>query len=194
MFPEDVIVMLLQCHVSLSNYQHKNSHLSSDAEHGGSSSLNNSVVPPVKVGVLIMPHDSPKDIDPAAESYALEVIDEKEGITHANACLQDLDDKLLPKAIQYLHQNSESKLYQMCLKSRHGTAHFCVEKMSAQMRRVVHASKSKTTRQAGNKWVIRQQRDSVGLWKELSRDFLKLWVVRASDKLQGLFRSWTGRT
>lgn len=190
MFPEEVIVMLLQCHVSLSNYQQKSSHLTSAAGHGGSSSLNNSDVPPVKLGVLIIPHDSPKDIDPPAESYALEMIDEKEGMAHTNACLQDLDEKLLPKAIGYLHQNSESKTYQMCLKSRHGTAHLCVEKMSAHMRRVC-TSKSKTTaRQAGNKRV----RDSVGLWKELSRDFLKLWVVRASDKLQDLFRSWTGHT
>ncbi|KAF8694362.1 hypothetical protein HU200_038285 [Digitaria exilis] len=193
MFPEEVIVILLQCHVSLSNYQCKSSHLTLVAQHGGFSSLTKLDVPALKLGVLIMPHDSPKDIDPAAESYALEVIDEKEGMTHTNACLQDLDGKLLPKAIDYLHQNYESKTYQMCLKSRHGTAHLCVEKMSAQLRRVVCSSKCKTRRQAGNKWVIRQH-ESVGIWKELSQDFLKFWVVRASDKLQGLFRSWTGNT
>uniref|UniRef100_A0A0E0LGH6 Uncharacterized protein n=1 Tax=Oryza punctata TaxID=4537 RepID=A0A0E0LGH6_ORYPU len=63
------------------------------------------------------------------ESYALEVIGENEQeVVHPNACLQDIDDKLLPKALQYFYQNDRSRMYKMCFKSSHGTAHLCVEK------------------------------------------------------------------
>jgi hypothetical protein len=64
--------------------------------------------------VLVIPHESSDDIEPAADSYALEVIDgEEQGIIHANAHLQDLGEKLLPKAVEYLHQNFESEAYRL---------------------------------------------------------------------------------
>ncbi|KAF8713960.1 hypothetical protein HU200_027946 [Digitaria exilis] len=129
LFPEEVISVLLQCHVAISD-KHKYTG-SSAAEHKGSSYVN-SHIPPLKLGVLFLPHDSPEDIETDSESYALEVIGEEvQAIVHRNACLQDIDEKLLPKAIDYLYQNKESKMYRMCLKSRHGTANLCVEKTSA---------------------------------------------------------------
>ncbi|CAL4981767.1 unnamed protein product [Urochloa decumbens] len=187
MFPEEVIVVLLQCHILLPD-QHKNSQNSAPSNDiGGGGSLNPDMRP-LKLGILFIPHESPEDIDPAVESYALEVIDEKEHDTlHTNACLQDLDEKILPKAIDYLRQNAGSKMYQMCLKTRHGTAHLCVEKMSTQMQ---SARQSKARRQAQNRSVKIQEKRSEQ-WKQVARDLLKLWVVRASDKLQGSIRSWT---
>jgi hypothetical protein len=57
-------------------------------------------IPTLKLGVLVIPHESPEDIKPAVESYALEVIDGKEqGAIHTNAHLPDLGEELLPKAI-----------------------------------------------------------------------------------------------
>ncbi|XP_066335071.1 uncharacterized protein [Miscanthus floridulus] len=187
MFPEEVILVLMQCHILLPD-QHRNRQSSATATNlGGGSSLNPSMRP-LKLGVLFIPHDSPEDIDPAAESYALEVIDEKEhDIIHWNACLKDLDEKLLPNAIYYLYQNAESKMYQMCLKTRHGTAHLCVEKLSTQMQ---SSRRSKATRGAHKRRVHIQDKRSEQ-WKKVARDLLKLRVVRASDKLEGSIRSWT---
>ncbi|TKV99906.1 hypothetical protein SEVIR_8G075000v4 [Setaria viridis] len=188
MFPEEVIVVLLQCHMLLPD-QHKDRQNSATTskDFGGGSSLNPDM-DPLKLGILFIPHESPEDIDPAVESYALEVIDEKEHDTlHTNACLQDVDEKLLPKAIDYLHHNAGSKMYQMCLKTRHGTAHLCVEKMSTQMQ---SARQTKARRQAKNISVQIQDKRSEQ-WKQVARDLLKLWVVRSSDKLEGSIRSWT---
>jgi len=75
-----------------------------------------------------------------------------------------------PKAVNYLNQNHESKEYQMCLKPRHGTAHLYVERTSAQMQRG-RRSKNKTTKQARKKRAI--PFDSVEIWKQVSRDYLK---------------------
>ena len=141
----------------------------------------NSDMPPLKRGVLFLPHDSPEDIETETESYALEVIGEEvQEMVHKNARLQDINEKLLPKAIDYLYQNKESRMYQMCLKSRHGTANLCVEKTR---KRRSKASRSRIW----DKSVV-QQRDNYSIvgWKKVAKDdLLKLWVVRSSDKMEG---------
>ncbi|CAL5034550.1 unnamed protein product [Urochloa decumbens] len=176
-FPEEVILLFLQCHISLCN-DHK--YIPNfDSEHEGSSSVMNSDMHPLKPGVLFLPHDSSEDIETESESYALEVIDEDvQEMVHRNACLQDIDENLLPKAIDYLYQNKESRMYQMCLKSRHGTANLCVDKTSAPRNK---ASRSRIW----DKRVV-QQRDNYSIegWKEASKDLLKLWVLRSSDKME----------
>uniref|UniRef100_A0A0A9HZJ3 WW domain-containing protein n=1 Tax=Arundo donax TaxID=35708 RepID=A0A0A9HZJ3_ARUDO len=186
-FPEEVIKVLLKWNVLLSD-QHTKSTIST-AEHGGSSPQN-ADMPALNLGVLFIPHESPEDIEPAAESYALEVIDgEEQGMIHTNAHLQDLGERFLPKAIDYLCQNSESRMYQMSLKSRHGTAHLSMEKASVQVQRGRRV-KTKATRHARNRRAIQQL--DIERWKQVSKDLVKLYVVRASDKhkLQGTVTSW----
>ena len=153
------------------------------AVHGRSIS-HNSGIPTLKIGVLVIPQESSEDIEPSTDSYVLEVIDGKEqGRYTLMHTLQDLGEKLLPKAVDYLRQNSESKMYQMSLKSRHGTAHLCVEKARIQIQ-TASMAKSETTRCAQNKWTTNLQQD-IERWKRVSEDLLKLWVVHGSDKLQG---------
>nr|XP_034579718.1 uncharacterized protein LOC117843256 isoform X2 [Setaria viridis] len=182
-FPEEVINVLLKWHVPLSDQGTNNT--SSTSVNGGSRSIShNSDIPTLKIGVLVMPHESSDDIDPAADSYALEVIDgEEQGIIHANAHLQDLGEKLLPKAADYLHQNSESELYQLSLKSRHGTAHICLEKASIRIQSAAMVKSEAARRAQQDKSATLQQ--DMERWKQISGDLLKLWVVRGSDKLQG---------
>ncbi|OEL18387.1 hypothetical protein BAE44_0020594 [Dichanthelium oligosanthes] len=177
-FPEELINLLLNWHVPLPDQGTNSTSLT--AVHGGSISQN-SDIPTLKIGVLVIPHESSEDMEPAADSYALEVIDGKEqGIIHANAHLKDLGEKLFPKAIEYLHQNSESKMHQMSLKSRHGTAHLCVEKASIQIQ-TAGMVKSEATRCTQNKRsTLLQDRER---WKRVSEGLLKLWAVRGSDKL-----------
>ncbi|CAO1939894.1 unnamed protein product [Urochloa humidicola] len=178
-FPEEVILVFLQCHVSLSNdYKYIQN---SSAEHeGSSSSVMNSDMPPLKLGGLFLPHDSSEDIETESESYALEVIGEEvQEMVHRNACLQDINENLLPEAIDYLYQNKDSRMYQICLKSRHGTANLFVDKIRTPRNK---ASRSRIW----DKRVV-QQRDNYSIkgWKEASKDLLKLWVVRSSDKMEG---------
>ncbi|RCV37419.1 hypothetical protein SETIT_8G061000v2 [Setaria italica] len=185
-FPEEVIMVLLQCRMLLPDQHRNRQNSATSTDLGGGSSLNPNMHP-LKLGILFMPHDSPEDIDPAMESYALEVTDEKEHDTiHTELGLQDLDEKLLPKAIDHLYQNAESKMYQMCLKTRHGTAHLCVEKTTTKMQ---SARRSTATRQAHSRRVHIQDKRAEQ-YKQAAGDLLKLRVVRASDKLQGSIRSW----
>lgn len=172
--------MHLKWHVPLSDQCTDSMGLT--AVHGGCRSPN-SELRVLNLGVLLIPHESADDIEPTIESYALDVIDgKKQAKIHTNADLQDLGDKLLPRAIDFLHQNSESKQYQMSLKSRHGTAHLCVEKATIEIQ-TAGMVRSGSTRHAQNKREITLQQDRER-WKRLSDDLLRLWVVRGSDKLQ----------
>jgi hypothetical protein len=181
LFPEEVLNMYLKWHVPLSD--HGTDSMGLTAVHGGCRSPN-SELPVLNLGVLLIPHESAEDIEPTVQSYALEVIDgKKQGKIHTNADLQDLGDKLLPRAMEYLHQNSESKMYQMSLKSRHGTAHFCVENATIEMQ-TPGKVRSEATRRAQNKRETTLQEDTER-WKQLSHNLLRLWIVPGSDKLHG---------
>lgn len=156
MYPEEVIVVYLRCRISLSTDGHQ-SRQNSATQHGrkrSRRSCRNSGSAPLKLGLLFIPHFSPEGIE-AAESYAYEVIDgDGQGIVHRNASLRDVDEVLLPKAVHHLSQNSESRMYQMCLRSRHGSAHLCVEKMIAQV-------PSKTAQSQSQKSVDQSRKNTV---------------------------------
>uniref|UniRef100_A0ACD5X508 Uncharacterized protein n=1 Tax=Avena sativa TaxID=4498 RepID=A0ACD5X508_AVESA len=187
-YPEEVIVMYFQC------YLEQRSRQKASTANGRTSTPNSGSSPlKLKLGALFIPHDTPIGIEPVADSYALEVIDGKEQETvHTNLSLQDVDDKLLSKAMDHLCQNSKSRAYQTCLRSRHGTAYLCVDKTRA---RVSTSGRSKTAgsqSQVGNNRPVDKKPEENGMegWLEVSRDLLKLWAVRASHKLQGSVRSW----
>ncbi|KAF8713955.1 hypothetical protein HU200_027940 [Digitaria exilis] len=180
-FPEEVIHVQLKWHIPLSDQGTSSKILT--AVYGGNITQS-SDIPTVKIGVLVIPHESSEDIEPSADSYALEVIDGKEqGIIHTNANLQELGEKLLPKAVEHLHENSESEMYQLSLKSRHGTAHICLEKASIQIQSAAMVQREAARRAQDRSATLQQD---IERWKVVSRDIMKLWVVRRSDKLQGL--------
>ncbi|KQJ89967.2 uncharacterized protein LOC100827810 [Brachypodium distachyon] len=190
MYPEEVIVVYLQYHILPPDQLRSRQNFSATRDSGSAD--------PLKLGVLFIPHDSTEDIEAASESYAFEVIDGKEQETlHINASLQDVDEKLLPKAVDHLCQDSESKIYQMCLRSKHGTAHLCVEK-TTQAARVPSTGKNRTLKSASrvqNKRIEKKKKredhgSNMDGWLDVSKDLLKYWVVCASDKLHGSIKSW----
>jgi hypothetical protein len=89
----------------------------------------------LKLGVLFMLHHPLEDINFAteAESSAIEAIGGKQQLLEANVHPHQLDRLMLPKAIDYLHHNAEATMYLMSWKSKHGSAHLCVEKTSKEM-------------------------------------------------------------
>ncbi|VAH56331.1 unnamed protein product [Triticum turgidum subsp. durum] len=140
--------------------------------------------------------DGQSSLSPSKSSFAFEVIDgEEQETVHRNATLQDVDEKLLPKAVDHL-RSTESKMYQLCLRSRHGTAQLCVEKTTPATRVPSKGTAASRLHINGSKRVVDRKREDYRIkgWQDASRDLLKLWVVRASDKLHGSLSSWTVRS
>ncbi|CAM0948082.1 unnamed protein product [Alopecurus aequalis] len=184
-FMEQVIGIYLECHIAAQNTSQQNL----VTKHGRKrrNSTLNSEADLLKLVVLFVPHESPKGIEPTAESFAFEVIDGKEQeMVHMNASIHDVDEKLLPKAIDYLTHNSESRMYQMCMRSTHGTAHLCVEKTTAKVQSAGIGDSSQSHVQVRNMRVDQIQGDQHGVkgcHTVEAKDILKVYVVRASDKL-----------
>ncbi|KAF7033089.1 hypothetical protein CFC21_044215 [Triticum aestivum] len=186
-FPEPVCEVFLQRQISLLDYKN----LQGSTAGYDFSSLENT--PLLKLGILFMPHDSLENPKSTGEGSAIEVIDgEKQHLTHANVHPDQLDEILLPKAIDYLHHNTETATYQIVWRSNHGSAHLCVEK--TRTTRIPRARKA-ATRQGRNKnsktlRQMKQEQMRKVQWMQVAKDFLKLWVVRSSERLQSTFTSW----
>ncbi|XP_066341584.1 uncharacterized protein [Miscanthus floridulus] len=122
-FPEQVIGVFLQRHILLSEYRELQG--SKMTCHSTSSFQEDVLL--LKLGVLFMPHHLLEDIKFATEteSSAIEVIEQ---LLDANVHPHELESLVLPKAVEYLHHNADSTMYWMSQKSKHGSAHLCVQK------------------------------------------------------------------
>ncbi|XBI32274.1 hypothetical protein VPH35_055745 [Triticum aestivum] len=189
-FPEPVCEVFFQCQTSVSEY--KNLPGSTVFADDDNSSLKNSQ--PLKLGILPMPHASLED--PKSVGSTIEVIDteNRRHLTHVNVHLDQLDEMMMPKAIDYLHLNAEAMSYQVCWRSNHGSVHLCMEKTSAERK----LGACRATRQGRNiksaKCLPLVQLDQrIQLRNQVGRSFLKLWAVRSSERLHSPFTTWLNR-
>jgi len=95
---------------------------------------------------------------------------------------------MLPKAIDYFHQNVEAMVYQMIWKSKYGFAYIQVEKPCMSTRR----SSMRTRRTFG---VASKRKQLQGHDEELIRNriachWLDLWVTHVPVRLQRSIKNW----
>ncbi|WVZ61674.1 hypothetical protein U9M48_011511 [Paspalum notatum var. saurae] len=165
---EPVIEVNLQCQVSPSQYNRQTTVVSK-----GRISLQDR--PRLKVGLLFMPHGSSEDLLPVNTSYAAEVIHgDKQHCLHTNITFQQLEDIILPKAVDYFDQNAEASIYKILWKSNHGTAYIQVE-----------AASMKNQRRLGTNENQEQEYS-----RHVIPHFLELWVAHAPVWLQGSVVDW----
>ncbi|KAM3384450.1 hypothetical protein ACQJBY_008849 [Aegilops geniculata] len=179
---EPVIEVFLQRHIPLSEYS---VHRSESTVQGERGCLKD--VPHLKLGLLFSPHGSSEDLVPAVESSAIEVIDgEKQSGMHTNISLEQLDEVMLPKAIDCLYKRPEATAYQMFWKSKHGTAFLQVEKTS-----LVKMPPTKIGEAGARRLAIQRRRDpKLERWIQVVIDFLNLWVAHAPPQLRSSFIEW----
>uniref|UniRef100_K4A087 Rx N-terminal domain-containing protein n=1 Tax=Setaria italica TaxID=4555 RepID=K4A087_SETIT len=119
---EPVIQFTLHCHVSLPMYRKQKTSLSEDL-------ISLQDYPYLKAGITISPHGSLEDMLPANRSSEIAAIVRKEQhFLHTDISLEQLEEIMLPKAIDYFRQNAKAMVYQMLWKSKHGFALIQVEK------------------------------------------------------------------
>ncbi|RCV09312.1 hypothetical protein SETIT_2G017200v2 [Setaria italica] len=79
--------------------------------------------PYLKAGIAFSPHGSLEDMLPANRCSEIAAIVRKEQhFLHTDITLEQLEDIMLPKAIDYFCQNAEAMVNQMLWKSKHGFA------------------------------------------------------------------------
>jgi hypothetical protein len=126
---EPVIVVNLQCQVSQSKYSKDKTSLSAN-----SMLLEDS--PFLTAGIVFAPHGSSEDmLHVNKTSSMVAIVGEEQNCLHTDITLEQVEEIMLPKAIDYFCQNSEAAIYQMIWKSKHGSALMQVEKASMGTRR-----------------------------------------------------------
>ena len=126
---EPVINLYLQCQVSMSVYSKQKTSQSEDI-------ISLQDYPYLKTGISFCPHGCLEDMLPAYRSSEIAAIVRKEQhCLHTDITLKQLEEIILPRTVDYFHQNAEAMVYQMIWKSKHGLAHIQVEKPCKSARR-----------------------------------------------------------
>jgi hypothetical protein len=179
-FLEPVIEVQLQCHVSVLDCSQYRS-LVSETKN----SLQDS--PYLKVGLRFSPHGCLEDILLVDRTPAIPAIySEEKHFLHTDFTLRQLEETMLPKAIDYFCKNDEAAVYQMLWKLKHGAACIQVEKASMGTQRT-----SMRTSQGPRKGKMLQWHDQeIGRQTSTIFQFLNLWVAHAPVQLQGTIVDW----
>jgi len=126
---EPIIEFNLQWQVSHSVYSKQKTSLSE-----GTMSLQNS--PYLKAGIAFAPHVSSEDMLPLNKSSkTVEIVGGQQHVLHTDISLEQLEEIMLAKAVDYFCHNGEASIYQMIWRSKHGAAWIHVEKPSKNKQR-----------------------------------------------------------
>ncbi|TKW30199.1 hypothetical protein SEVIR_2G019800v4 [Setaria viridis] len=181
---EPVIQFALHCHISLPMYRKQKTSLSEDL-------ISLQDYPYLKAGIAFSPHGSLEDMLPVNRSSEIKAIVRKEQhFLHTDiTTLEQLEEIMLPKAIDYFRQNAEAMVYQMLWKSKHGFARIQVEKPC--MRAWRSSMRRRSTSRGARKRNLFQGDD-----EELIRGRIRLchwldsWFTHVPVRLQRSLRNW----
>ena len=104
LFLEPVLEVNLHCHLSLSVSNKQKTILSENII-----SLQDS--PYIKAGIQFAPHRSPKEMLPAnRSSEVVAIVGEDQHCLRVDVTLEQLEEIMIPKAIDYFYQNTEATI------------------------------------------------------------------------------------
>ncbi|CAD6226108.1 unnamed protein product [Miscanthus lutarioriparius] len=182
---EPVVVFNLQWQVSHSVYSKRKTSLSE-----GTMSLQNS--PYLKAGIVFAPHGSSEDMLPLNKSSeTVEIVGGQQHVLHTDISLEQLEEIMLAKAIDYFCHNDEASVYQMIWRSKHGDARIHVEKPSINTRRTSMRAR-RTFGGPTNRKLLRGQDQKIGIGDYLGviTHFIKLWGDHVPIHLKSSQMDW----
>jgi hypothetical protein len=180
---EPVIEFNLQWQVSHSVYSKGKTSLSE-----GTMSLQNS--PYLKVGIAFAPHGSSEDMLPVNKSSeTTEIVGSQQHVLHTDISLEQLEEIMLAKAVDYFCHNGEASVYQMIWRSKHGAARIHFEKPSISTRRTSMRAQ-RTLGGFTNRKLLRGQGQKIGNFLGVLTHCLDLWGAHVPIRLQSSLMDW----
>ncbi|KAF8673182.1 hypothetical protein HU200_048731 [Digitaria exilis] len=170
---DSVIEVNLQCRVSPIEYNRQRTSLSD----GGGSRQDPQQL---RVGVLFMPHGSSEDQLLVNTSSAAHVVNGEENCLHTDITWQQLEEIMLPVAVDYFQQNIHASVYQMLWRSKHGVVYA----------QVMNASKRKTILRDRKGRLLRREYQYLGSQTRVVHHFIESWFMHAPIRLQGSIAKW----
>ncbi|CAL5091765.1 unnamed protein product [Urochloa decumbens] len=175
--PESVTHVILLCQVSLSVCNKQKALLFGD-------------YPYLKAGISFAPHGSLEDMLPANKSSEIAAIVHKEKhCLYTDTTLEQLEEIMLPKAIDYFHQNAEAMVYQMHWISKHGFALIQVEKPCVSTRRSSMGTRRNFGGDRKRKLMQVNEEDFIRSRVHFRR-LIDLWVTHVPVRLRRSMLNW----
>jgi len=133
-----------------------------------------------------MPHGSSEDMLLSDKRSAVAEIRGKEKhLSHTDITLEELNETMLLKAIDYFRHNIEAAIHQMVWRSRHGAAYMVVRKASIEKPRArIISQRSRKTE------LVQLQDQDLGFWVHMVVQFLNSWAAHAPTNLRNLILNW----
>lgn len=136
---------------------------------------------------MFTPHGSSEDLLAADKSSAIVMNhSEEQHCAHTDITLAQLEEITLPKAVDYLYQNTDTLVYQMLWKSKHGAAYIQVAKASTKMQSTWRMTRGSRARKAA----VHRQDQELENKPGVAPHFLNLWAAHAPIRLQGSIVNW----
>ncbi|KAF8775041.1 hypothetical protein HU200_005092 [Digitaria exilis] len=182
---EPVIEVHLQSHVSLSEFNQDKSLLFETKN-----SLQDS--PYLKVGVLFTPHGHLEDLQVVVDGSPTipAIYGEEQHCLHTDFTLGQLEEIMLPKAIDHFCKNDEATVYQMLWKQKHGAAYIVVEKASMNCSWRTSMRTLRASRGPRKGKMLQWHDQEIGRQTNAIFQFLNLWGEHAPAQLQGSIVDW----
>ena len=101
---------------------------------------------------------------------------------HTDIALEQLEEIILPGAIDYFHQNAEATVYQIIWKSKHGTAHIQIEKETMRTRGTFGGARKGK--------LLKRHDQELASWARAISHLLELWGEHAPVQLRSTLVDW----
>lgn len=162
---DPVILIYLQCQVSLYEYSKQQTSISART-----SSMQDP--PYLKAKLLFTPHGSSKDRLPAEKSSAVVTMyGEEQHCVDTDITLDQMNEIVLPKTLDSFYKNTQETVYQMLWKSKHGTEYIVLEKSRMEM-----PSARITSRGGARKRkLVQEEIQELGSWNPM----VALWYAKS---------------
>ncbi|KAK3126253.1 hypothetical protein QOZ80_7AG0553850 [Eleusine coracana subsp. coracana] len=149
--------------------------------------------PSLKAGILFAPHRSLKSILPAHKGSAvLAVVGKEKCCLHKDITMEELKEIILPKAMEYFHQNVDATVYQMIWRSKHGYALIYFEKANMNTTRISMGTRGSFGESRKRNLLQLQGKDQELKGRtRMAPNFFDLWGSSTPIKLQSFFMDWT---
>jgi len=174
-FLEPVTEVNLQCQVSLSPYKYNKQ---KTLPFEDILSLQDCSY--LKAGIYFAPHLSLEHTLPANRSS--EIVGEDQHCLHVDVTLEQLEDIILPRALDYFYQNTEASIYKMIWKSKHSSALIQVEKASMSTQKSFGGARKRKMLQGHDKEFISR--------KFMISHLFDLWRAHVPVQLRSAFKDW----
>lgn len=189
-----VVEVNLQCQISLLPSEHNGHRTTSPSptsEGRGRHPLRDRQN--LEAGLLFSPHGSSESmLPPPADTASSTTVSVHGGEQHTGVTLEQLEEIVLPRAVDHFQRNTEATVYQTLWKAVHGAAYIHFAKPGTRSAEAAPGARRASRSRGASRRKLQVRREDLELHREsrVISHVLDLWGAHAPVELRGLVLDW----